>query len=427
MRWTVYDYSQHEIVKLNDLNPDNKLDFTDLFILTWFKNFKAKTDEINTNPQNHPNKKGMWRKLIDGNVYYWVNYSAIIEEYPMMGVSSIKSISRRFEKYVAIGIMQKKVYHNGKKGTVAFFNTTDTFSKLERDYESEEQKDNPHETVIKDKNVQCDEKESVIKDKNVRCNSSLTEDKNVFCNEEKNLTEDKNVLCNLVTEDKNVRCFKVNSNTNLKNSTTISNFSPEARNIPVKTLEEAEYFESIKNLFGYNPGFNPDPFPELCEKMHKCEIPLKFITDYLEWVFSVLKPNCKNQSNFISYFYKSFTKEYYLSKFWFSKQQELKISEQKEARMILCPVCGKRHDSRDIECPECSLHKDYLNNPDYIKKEKAEYNLKIYYPEVFEKYNLEIKKLFDEYPLFQRSLDSKLNEEFLQNMKKLEDKYLKIA
>ncbi len=24
MRWTVYDYSQHEIVKLNDLNPDCK-------------------------------------------------------------------------------------------------------------------------------------------------------------------------------------------------------------------------------------------------------------------------------------------------------------------------------------------------------------------------------------------------------------------
>ncbi|MCQ2596577.1 MAG: hypothetical protein MJ181_01905 [Treponema sp.] len=413
MKYALGEYSQAELTKLNDANPDNKLDFTDLMIFQWFQDFSSLSNAIST-AKDEKRKKGMWSRLIDGDTYYYVNYSAIIEEFPLMDVSSIKSISRRFEKYVSLGIMKKKIYHNGKKGSFTFFNFTDKFFSLKYDDQNPEQKVNPHST------------KEVIQDKNVQYKEDLIEDNSVSYKNKEKVIEDKNVQCNSVITDKVVQCFKDNPTTNLKNSTTTLSQVPE-HNLVSKNKEEAEYLDSIKKLFGYNPGFSPDPFPELQEKFQKLNISLSFMSDYLEWVFLVLKPNCKNQANFASYFYKSFTQDFYISKFWYTKEQEYKAEVQKEARMIICPVCGRKHDSKDYECPVCGLSKDYLNFPEEIKKEKAEYQLRTQHPDVYEKYNNEVKNLWDEYPLAKRSIDEKVNSEFLHNLKKIEDKYLKIA
>ena len=83
MRYSVFEYSQEKLVSLG-------LDVVDALLLNWFSNFFC----------GNMNKKIF--KTADGNlkIYGWVKISKIIEDLPVIGITSEKGIRLRFNSFV---------------------------------------------------------------------------------------------------------------------------------------------------------------------------------------------------------------------------------------------------------------------------------------------------------------------------------------
>ncbi len=370
MKYSICDFSQAEITKFNDQNPDNMLDPVDLLIFQWFIDFAA----ISNIPRKNGNSsKGMWKKIDDGCEYFYVKYDAIIDEFPILAYQSVKSIQRRFDKYVKTGLLCKKVFHEGRKGSFSYFGFTEKLFLLKYDDTKEAQKLNPHKK---------EENENVTEDKTVQCNENLTQDKNVHCKQKNSVTEDKTVQCNGVTEDKTVQCYIYNSTTNLKNSATTSAFTQNI--LDSKTSAEAELLNKTNKVFGYEVDFQPDPYPILAYRLKKSEVSPEKWGSYIEWAYKYLKERVKNKNSFDGYFFKSFTQVALIQKY---KRSEKEKTAEKQRFDIICPVCSTKH-SQFEDCPVCKISQDSLKNEDQIKiykkiwalpeKEREKYNKKLF-------------------------------------------------
>ena len=65
--------------------------------------------------------------IIDNKKFYWVLYRNVLENLPMLPCTSIKSVQRRFFKYVKCGLMEQRILHelNNRKGTFSLFRFTE--------------------------------------------------------------------------------------------------------------------------------------------------------------------------------------------------------------------------------------------------------------------------------------------------------------
>ena len=395
MKFSVWDYSQVKIAQFNEAHPNLAIDPTDIFIFTWFKGFANKT-RAKTLKKDGSEAKGMWCKTIDGVDYFNVRYDAIIRDFPILGVCNVKSIQRRFDKYVEAGIFAKTIVHAGKKGNFTYFAFTELFLSFEYD------NDNPEH---KELNINVD-----------------TEPK-------------QNVQTKAVGVDKNVQTLIYNPTTSLNNPTTTSSNSvkqavktTQTKHLTDKDSEEEVFLNTIIKLFGYNPCFNPDPYPIFVQNLKNCNLSLNYLEEYLTWIFTDLKPRCKNKDNFVSYFFKSFTQPVYISKFAHAKEIEIQKLEDKKARQIICPVCGCLHDKNDYFCPneECKYPGEMLNDANNIQKEKAIFELKRNDNSKYQEYQKELNKLVEKYPISKWLMNKEIKQEFDNLVSELENKYLNI-
>ena len=394
MKFSVWDYSQVKIAQFNEAHPNLAIDPTDIFIFTWFKGFANKT-RAKTLKKDGSEAKGMWCKTIDGVDYFNVRYDAIIRDFPILGVCNVKSIQRRFDKYVEAGIFEKTIVHAGKKGNFTYFAFTELFLSFEYDNDNPEHK----EQII---NVDTEQKQ--------------------------------NVQTKAVGVDKNVQTLIYNPITSLNNPTTTSSNpvkqtvkTTQTKQLKDKDSEEV-FLNTIIKLFGYNPCFNPNPYPIFVQNLKNCNLSLNYLEEYLTWIFNDLKPRCKNKDNFVSYFFKSFTQPVYISKFAHTKEIEIKKLEDKKARQIICPVCGCLHDKNDYFCPneECKYPGEMLNDTNNIQKEKAIFELKRNDNSKYQEYQKELNKLVEKYPISKWLMNKEIKQEFDNLVSELENKYLNI-
>ena len=406
MRFSVWDYSQIKIAQFNDSHPDLALDPTDIFIFTWFKSFATKTRS--KTGKNGSTAKGMWTKTIDGVDYFNVRYEAIIKDFPILSFSSVKSIQRRFDKYVEGGIFEKIIVHAGKKGNFTYFAFTDLFWSFEYDNDNPEHKQTSADNSVKTNKAGTD-------------NSVQT----------KQAGADSFVQTKEVSADNSVHTIYIHSTTSLNNSSATSSYSdknisetPENPN----TAAEEVFSKTVTALFGYNPCFSPNPFPALVQNFKACDLKETYLEEYLNWIFKELKPKCRNPDNFASYFYKSFTQPVYISKFAHNKTVEFQKTADKKTRQIICPVCGYAHDKTDYFCPnsDCRLSKDCLDSPADIAKEKAVYQLKKNDFEKYNEYQNQLNELMTKYPLSVQIINKDKKTEFDNLLSQLESKFLNI-
>lgn len=401
MKFSVWDYSQVKIAQFNQQNPQLAIDPTDIFIFTWFKGFANKT-RAKTSKKDGSQAKGMWCKTIDGVDYFNVRYDAIIRDFPILGVCNVKSIQRRFDKYVEAGIFEKTIVHAGKKGNFTYFAFTELFLSFEYD------NDNPeHKEQIKEEN---------------ETQKAQT----------KTVSVDKNVQSKTVSVDKNVQTLIYNPGISLNNPSTTSS-NPDRTNgtksyFDSNKKEEEDFSKTLIKLFGYEPHFSPNPMPQIKKIMDSVNISGRFLSEYCQWLYLKLKPKCKNPANFISYFYKSCTAEVYISEFAYVKQQEIKKQEEKLKNQITCPVCGRIHDKNDFYCPneECRFPAEELENPSEIAKQKSLYDLRKNDRAKFDEYQQLLLLLNDEYPIFTRISNKEKFAEYNEKVKELEKKFLNI-
>ena len=324
MKFSVWDYSQIKIAQFNTSHPALAIDPTDIFIFTWFKGFATKTKSKSS---ENTHSKGMWTKTIDGVDYFNIRYEAIIKDFPILSFTSVKSIQRRFDKYIEAGIFVKKIIYSGKKGNFTYFAFTDLFWSFEYDNNNPEHKQVGADNSVQTKPVGVDnsvQTKPLDVDNSVQT-KSLGADNSVRT---KTVGVDNSVRTKPVGADNSVQTLINNPITSLNNPTTTSS-----------TSAEAEVFNNkIIKLFGYNPRFSPDPFPNLIQTMISCDVEINLMPKYVEWIYSELKPKCKNPDSFVSYFYKSFTQPCHIARYSHILQEKQKKAEDKD--MALCPICG---------------------------------------------------------------------------------------
>ena len=430
MKFSVWDYSQVKIAQFNESHPTLAIDPTDIFIFTWFKGFANKT-RVKSSKKDGTQIKGMWRKTIDGVDYFNVRYDAIIKDFPILGVCNIKSIQRRFDKYVEAGIFEKSIVHAGRKGNFTYFAFTELFLSFEYDNNNPEHKQVGVDNSVQTKSLGVDnsvQTKPVGVDNSVQT-KSLGVDNSV---QTKPVGADNSVQTKTLGVDNSVQTLINNPITSLNNPTTTSsreiNFIPK-ENTDSFMQEEAEVFNNtIIKLFGYNPRFSPDPFPNLIQTMISCDVEINLMPKYVEWIYSELKPKCKNPDSFVSYFYKSFTQPCHIARYGHILQKKQKKAEDIKNLQILCPICGTVHDKRDYVCPNenCNFPRESLEEQEEINRSKAIYFLKTKDTAKFEEYQSAINILYGKIPITERLENKDKRLEFENQFSEIESRFLNI-
>ena len=439
MKFSVWDYSQIKIAQFNISHPALAIDPTDIFIFTWFKGFATKTKSKSS---ENTHSKGMWTKTIDGVDYFNIRYEAIIKDFPILSFTSVKSIQRRFDKYIEAGIFVKKIIYSGKKGNFTYFAFTDLFWSFEYDNNNPEHKQVGVDNSVQTKPVGADNSvqtktlgvDNSVQTKSLGVDNSV-QTKPVGVDNSvrtKPVGADNSVQTKTLGVDNSVQTLINNPTTSLNNPTTTSsreiNFIPK-ENTDSFMQEEAEVFNNtIIKLFGYNPRFSPDPFPNLIQTMISCDVEINLMPKYVEWIYSELKPKCKNPDSFVSYFYKSFTQPCHIARYGHILQKKQKKAEDIKNLQILCPICGTVHDKRDYVCPNenCNFPRESLEEQEEINRSKAIYFLKTKDTAKFEEYQSAINILYGKIPITERLENKDKRLEFENQFSEIESRFLNI-
>lgn len=115
MKYTVFGFSQEEVLRLRD--EHQAIDERDLMILRWIMDFYF---------------GGMEKRLIDGLEYGWVNASYVCGELPIMNLNP-EALRRRLKKLVRFGLLSHKQVKNSEVGTRSYYRPTELAAQLQRD------------------------------------------------------------------------------------------------------------------------------------------------------------------------------------------------------------------------------------------------------------------------------------------------------
>lgn len=117
MKYTIEGFSQEAALAMQTTITENgntktiKLDIVDLTILRWIVDF-------------YPNMK---KTIIDGTEYAWLEYTAFIEDMPLLGLSN-QSLYKRCIKMVQLGVLKHKTVRN--KGTFSYYGFGPEYQRL---------------------------------------------------------------------------------------------------------------------------------------------------------------------------------------------------------------------------------------------------------------------------------------------------------
>jgi len=113
MKFTHLGFSQKIAIQLG-------LDDKDLAILRWFVDFK--------------DSKKITKKIFDNEIFYWVRYEAVIDEYPIFKFKK-DTVYRRFKGLAEKGILKHRTLKQG--GVWSYYSIGDRYIDLISDKENE--------------------------------------------------------------------------------------------------------------------------------------------------------------------------------------------------------------------------------------------------------------------------------------------------
>lgn len=349
-----------------------KLKADDALILRWFLDFAA---------------CGKMKRLIakdssdNKTVYYWVNYQAVIEQFPCLDIKSTKSIQIKFNRYAELGILEKTVVSGGSKGLQSYFAITDKL--LDFEYSSI-----PHPAAEK---IRILENKLTAEQKVLSSEQETKPDiddenhtvKNKTGNEKKNISD-------TFGQEKNFQSVLINSST-INSSNTLSNSSLNQR---------AEILsDSVKKYFdGSLAMFSDDLIPKLTKLTQ--ELNSERLEHYVKYVYFLCKAQKpkKLQGLFYKFILQNNTYHAFL--------ESIQDVPQKTKRWN-CPVCGKENHVY-IDC-KCGCTYNGRNDISHINQIKQINNLKEGQKEMFysELSNISISLPFSEQSVLRHNIFKK--------------------
>ncbi len=394
MRFSVFAYSQEKLLEYG-------LDVTDALILDWFANFFIGKME-----------KRIFKDSSDSpKIFGWVKISKIMEDLPVIGITSEKGIRRRFDAFVEKGLMQREtvITQGGKR---SYYRTTELYDTLLNTKAAERQESKKTDS---DKSIKISQRNSTTFAKNKNPQGTKTtyaDSENYFESPQRNSTA-------FAERNENTYAQRKSSSYALNDSLTNDSLVTDS----LKICELKNYAADLKavseKVFGKN-AFDEN-FPEKAAAFFlQNKINIESAENYLEFIKKRVAE--KKPANPRGLAYRLFFQNDILQEF---RNTEIASSEKKaemEKYFCKCPVCGQEKVNKYASCPCCNFDMTDIND-----KEKLGIAQKIW------KFPAEKKRLFqiDEENLVKRQLsfgfeilsDGDIRERLKTEMKELYRKY----
>lgn len=348
MKYTIEGFSQE---KLHEL----KLNAADALILRWFLDFAAcgRMKRLVQENENH-----------EKNVYYWVNYQAIIEELPILEISNTKSIANRFNKYVELGLLEKIVHSGGANGLQTFYAITETCLGIEYSTVPAANQIKHQESEIKskksDKNVKAEKNNPTEKELENTQNDTVNPvihglESNFQSATEWNQTSSPEVGVESNFQsgvESNFQSVYINSST-INSSTTLSYPSE-----PDNSERELILKNAVKDFFdGSLAMFSDDLIPKLLKLTEELE--LSKLQPYVKYTWLLIKTQKPVKPH--GMFYKFILQKNTLDSFVTSLTGNI----PKSYAQWTCPICSSKNSITD-DCPVCDVQYSLRNDSKHL-------------------------------------------------------------
>lgn len=385
MKYTIEGFAQDQLIEL-------QLDVSDALILRWFIDFAG---------------TGNMKRLIhDHQIYYYVKYSGIISDLPVLGITSTKGIGKRFDRYVEKGLLLKTVKRQGN-GTILFFAPTrkllelqynctkgttvpfvespsiptDNFIQNELDFDGQELQENlptskassssdkketeaPHNSMKGTTVPFRTKKRTVVLIDTMTGTGvpvSTTMGTPVSVRKEPKFPSERN---------SSSHHFKTDYST--KNSFTTNPLTINQQDT-TKDLDSA--VAVLKNAFGKKIPtvvFSPDFWEKTASFLTDQKMPVESIPRYVDVLFDYAQKN--NPRNLPHYLYKTAATAFMVAEFQAQAINHSPSAEVQEEKRHRCTLCNTSFIGS--QCPECKLKvKDFLNE-NALREAKIRYRRK---------------------------------------------------
>ena len=347
MRFSVFAYSQEKLL-------EHGLDVTDALILDWFANFFIGKME-----------KRIFKDSSDSSrIFGWVKISKIMEDLPVIGITSEKGIRRRFDAFVEKGLMQREtvITQGGKR---SYYRTTELYDTLLNTKASEKTESKKEENSCSGKIPQRNSTTFARKE-----NPQGT--KTTYAELEKPPESPHRNSATFAERNGNTHAQGNSSSYALNDSTTSD--SPVTDSLKIYEFKKSA--DALKNasekVFGKN-AFD-ESFPEKAAafflqnklKIESAEIYLEFIK---KRVAEKMPANPRGLA------YRLFFENDILQEFRNCQTEISEKAAESEKYLSVCPVCGKEKVNIYSSCPECGFDMTTANDNEKLFIARKIWNL----------------------------------------------------
>lgn len=340
------------------------LDIIDAYIFQWYLDFAGSGNML-------PLRDGDGNIVMqEGKIYYMVRYQAILEAFPIFGITTTRMVALRFEKYQKLGLFTK-IIKQTRYGKVAFFASTDKLFLLKFNkakFESDATAEKPAEFGTKNS-----------KESGTAALPALSEEaEGAKRNEFDMASQAKSISYGQAKSISHGQAKPISLALNNPAAYTscVLNNPAAYKNPPVKppeataadTLQNIQ--ETVCTLFS-TPVYplSEDFAPRLIHLAKEMDMSERLLPEYL--VHHCKTCEARHPANLTAYFYKTAVEASYMAAFFKAKGEEVK---KREAQKITCPVCGTVHNAGE-DCEVCGLAEYQRHDTDAIIQQRKIYAL----------------------------------------------------
>ena len=347
MRFSVFAYSQKKLLEYG-------LDVTDALILDWFANFFIGKMEKRIFKDSSDNSR----------IFGWVKISKIMEDLPVIGITSEKGIRRRFDAFVEKGLMQREtiITQGGKR---SYYRTTELYDTLLNTKASEKTESKKEENSCSGKIPQRNSTTFARKE-----NPQGT--KTTYAESEKTPESPHRNSATFAERNGNTHAQGNSSSYALNDSSTSDSPVTDSLKICEFKNPAADLKAASEKVFGKN-AFDEN-FPEKAAAFFlQNKIKTESAENYLEFIRKRVAE--KKPSNPRGLAYRLFFQNDILQEFRNLQSELSEKAAESEKYLSVCPVCGKEKVNIYSSCPECGFDMTTANDDEKLGIARKIWNL----------------------------------------------------
>lgn len=347
MRFSVFAYSQEKLLEYG-------LDVADALILDWFANFFIGKME-----------KRIFKDSSDSSrIFGWVKISKIMEDLPVIGITSEKGIRRRFDAFVEKGLMQREtvITQGGKR---SYYRTTELYDTLLNTKASEKTESKKEENSCSGKIPQRNSTTFARKE-----NPQGT--KKTYAEPEKTSESPHRNSATFAERNGNTHAQGNSSSYALNDSFTSD--SPVTDSLKICKFKKSAVAlnNASEKIFGKS-AFDEN-FPEKAAAFFiQNKMQTESAENYLEFIRKRVAE--KKPANPRGLAYRLFFQNDILQEFRNLQSELSEKAAESEKYLSVCPVCGKEKVNVYASCPKCGFDMTTANDDEKLGIARKIWNL----------------------------------------------------